>query len=381
MMLLMLGGSSAGAVSLLSVVFPICCAYSLIILVPFCLWLLSSDDSEGHRIHITTSVGIARFPDHGKDAHAVIKNADTAMYQAKANGRNSYRYFSVGMQQLAEDRFRRQKSLREAIEKRQLILHYQAQSDGEGKVVGAEALMRWRHSERGLLGPLELIPAAEETGQIAPIAEWALQLALKQLGDWLDSVPDLPFRSISVNVSPVQFRQRDFVERLERILAASGLPPYYLNLELTESLLLDGIEQTTDKIQRLNKLGVRFSLDDSGTGYSSLSYLRNLPIDVVKIDRSFVRNIVHDPNDAKMVETILSLTSHLVKTAVAEGVETQAQMDLLRRWGCERFQGFHIHRPESGDALLERLRVNPCLLTPREPSFAGTVSTAKMRPA
>ncbi len=309
-------------------------------------------DVEGHRIHITTSVGIALFPTHGADAHAIIKSADTAMYQAKAKGRNTYRFFSVEMQEMAERRFRRQSSLREAIENNQLCLHYQAQVDSRGYAVGVEALLRWNHPERGLIGPAELIRTAEETGQIVPIGEWVLRLALGELYRWKQRAPDLALRSVSVNVSPIQFRQRDFVERAEAVILGSGLTPDHLVLELTENVLLEDFDQTVDKILRLKRLGVRFSLDDFGTGYSSLSYLRHLPVEVIKIDKSFIADICDDPQDAKLVETILSLAETLGKVVIAEGVETQAQRDLLLGWGCRLFQGYLFHRPQGCEDLL-----------------------------
>jgi diguanylate cyclase (GGDEF)-like protein/PAS domain S-box-containing protein len=310
---------------------------------------------EGHRIHITTSIGIALFPTHGADAHAVIKSADTAMYRAKAKGRNTYRFFSVDMQERAERRFRRQASLREATEKEQLCLHYQAQVDSRGDAVGVEALLRWNHPERGLIGPDELIRTAEETGQIVPIGEWVLRLALDELRRWKQRVPDLALRSVSVNLSPIQFRQRDFAERAEGIILGSGLSPDHLVLELTESVLLDDFDKTVDQILRLKGLGVRFSLDDFGTGYSSLSYLRHLPVDVIKIDKSFIDEICDDAHDAKLVATILSLAETLGKAVVAEGVETRAQRDLLLGWGCHFFQGYYFHRPEASEHFLARL--------------------------
>ncbi|RPH99065.1 MAG: EAL domain-containing protein, partial [Zetaproteobacteria bacterium] len=323
---------------------------------------------EGHRLHTTTSVGIALFPTHGADAHAIIKSADTAMYQAKAKGRNTYRFFSVDMQEMAEHRFRRQRSLREAIEKSQLCLHYQAQVDFRGCAVGAEALLRWHHPERALTGPDELVTTAEQTGQIVLIGEWVLGRALGDLQRWKEHAPDLAPRTVAVNVSPVQFRQRDFVERVETIIRESGMSPSSLVLELTESVLLEDFDQTVEKILRLKDLGVHCSLDDFGTGYSSLSYLRHLPVDVIKIDKSFVRNISTDPTDAKMVEAILALVANLGKTVIAEGVETQSQRDLLFEWGCHIFQGYYFHRPEGSEDFLARLGGEGFLLSDPHPS-------------
>jgi EAL domain-containing protein (putative c-di-GMP-specific phosphodiesterase class I) len=270
------------------------------------------------------------------------------MYQAKMAGRNAIRFFDPHMQMALETRAQLEADLRHALEKGQFRLYYQIQVDSQRRPIGAEALLRWDHPERGLVSPMQFIPLAEETGLIVPIGLWVLQTACAQLKEWQNdaSTRDLV---LAVNVSAKQFRQTDFVARAQHVLLESGAKPSHLKLELTESTVLENVEDTIIRMRELKMLGVSFSLDDFGTGYSSLQYLKRLPLDQIKIDQSFVRDIVSDPNDAAIVQTIIAMTEALGFNVIAEGVETEAQQAFLELRGCHTYQGYLFGRPISLD--------------------------------
>ena len=292
----------------------------------------------------TASIGISLFMGHNESLDDLLKHADAAMYQAKTAGRNTIRFYDPAMQAALEARIELEMELRQAIQKRQLRLHYQIQVDNQRRPLGAEALLRWQHPARGLVSPGEFIPLAEETGLIVPIGLWVLQTACDQLKAWQRDVLTR-YLTLSVNVSARQFRQADFVSQVQHILKESGANPVRLKLELTESTVLEKVEDTIAKMRELKALGVGFSMDDFGTGYSSLQYLKRLPLNQIKIDQSFVRDIATDHNDAAIVKTIIAMTEALGLDVIAEGVETEEQRNYLEKHGCRAFQGYLFNRP------------------------------------
>jgi len=306
-----------------------------------------------HELLITVSIGIAMFPMENESYDDILRHADTAMYRAKDAGRNAICFFLPSMQLAAEERLKLQNDLRQALLRNEWRLQYQPQLDASGNIIGAEALLRWQHPQRGNVPPADFIPMVEETGQILPIGEWVLESALGQLKTWTNTIPDSSFQNLAINVSPRQFHQADFVIQIERILGETGAAPNLLTLELTEGILIENLEDTIQKMEALKRLGVRFSIDDFGTGYSSLAYLRRLPLDEIKIDRSFVRDITTDPGDANLIETIITMAKHLDLEVVAEGIETKEQLDFLREKGCRFFQGFYFSRPQSVEGFTE----------------------------
>ena len=292
--------------------------------------------------HSSPSIGVAMFSGGGDTCEELLKQADIAMYEAKAAGRNALRFFDPDMQATLAARAEAEAALRIAIREQRFVLHYQPQVDCDGEWIGAEALLRWRHPERGLVAPGEFIPLAEETGLILPIGRWVLETACRQLEAWSNDRRDL---RLSVNVSARQFGQPDFVEQVAETLRATGAPAERLVLELTESVMLDDVAGAADKMNALKELGVGFAVDDFGTGYSSLAYLTRLPLDQIKIDRSFVRNLPGSANDAAVAHTIITLAESLGLAVIAEGVETEAQRSFLERHGCPSFQGFLFGKP------------------------------------
>ncbi len=308
-----------------------------------------------NELQITPSIGIVVFPMNAANADDLLKHADTAMYRAKAAGRNTIRFFLPSMQKQAEERLQLKNELRFALENDEFTLAYQPQLDLEGNMVGAEALLRWPHPQRGDIAPDNFISVAEENGQILAIGEWVLREALTQMNQWQQQHSTI-FRSLAVNLSPVQFHQADFTHRIEQILGETGTDPHCLTLEITEGTLVENLEAANKKIQLLNQLGVRFSIDDFGTGYASISYLRRLPLNELKIDRSFVRDILTDPRDASLVETIITMAQQMELEIVAEGVEQQAQFEFLRSKGCRIFQGHYFCEPLNAAQLSNRLK-------------------------
>lgn len=294
--------------------------------------------------HSTTSIGIALFVDHKESIDELMKRADLAMYQAKASGRNSLRFFDPEMQEAIMARVAMEADLRQAIEKNEFHVCYQAQVDGDGRIAGVEALLRWKHPKRGLVSPLDFIPLAEDTGLILSIGDWVLKSTCRQLAAWA-ARPEMAHLTIAVNVSARQFRHREFATQVLAILEQTGANPQRLKLELTESLMVDDVEDVIAKMTVLRARGVSFALDDFGTGYSSLSYLKRLPLDQLKIDQSFVRDILCNANDAAIAKMIVSLAETMGLAVIAEGVETEAQRDFLGNQGCRSYQGFLFSRP------------------------------------
>jgi diguanylate cyclase (GGDEF)-like protein/PAS domain S-box-containing protein len=298
--------------------------------------------------HSTPSIGVTLFGDDYESIDEPLKRADLAMYQAKGAGRNTLRFFDPQMQAVVTARVNLESSLRDALAQQQFTLNYQLQvaataNDGD-RVTGCEALVRWRHPQRGMVSPAEFIPIAEETGLILPLGQWVLETACRQLTTW-SLCPALAHLTVAVNVSARQFRQPQFVEQVLRVLELTGANPARLKLELTESMLVTNIEDVVTKVEALRAVGVGFSLDDFGTGYSSLSYLKRLPLDQLKIDQGFVRDILVDPNDAAISKMVVALAHSLGLSVIAEGVETQAQRDFLASQGCHTYQGYLFARP------------------------------------
>jgi diguanylate cyclase (GGDEF)-like protein len=298
----------------------------------------------------TPSVGVTVFGAKPETPEDLLKRADLAMYQAKAAGRNTLRFFDVQMQTTVTQRAGLEAALREAVEQQQFLLHYQAQVDADGNITGAESLVRWQHPGRGMVYPGEFIALAEHTGLILPMGQWILNSACRQMARWARQ-PGLRQLTVSVNVSALQLMQADFVAQVLQALEQSGADPRRLKLELTESVLVSDVAKTIDKMLALKARGVGFSLDDFGTGYSSLAFLKLLPLDQLKIDQSFVRDILVDNDDAAIAKMVIALGDSLNLLVMAEGVETQEQRAYLAQLGCHAYQGYLFGRPLSVEAF------------------------------
>ena len=306
-------------------------------------------------LYSTPSIGITLFRNQDQSVHELLKRADLAMYQAKAQGRNTLCFFDPAMQAAASARSALEGDIRLGIERNEFLLHYQPVVNAAGHRMGVEALVRWHHPQRGMVSPGEFIPLAEQTGLILPLGQQVLRMACTQLAQWSQQ-PDTCDWTVAVNVSAQEFRHPDFVKRVLDALRESGANAHQLKIELTESLLLQDVEDGIAKMRALREQGVGFSLDDFGTGYSSLSYLKRLPLDQLKIDQSFVRDVLTDSNDAAIACTIVTLAQSLGLDVVAEGVETEGQREFLLRNGCHQFQGYLFGRPVPADQLLTLLK-------------------------
>ncbi len=298
----------------------------------------------GHEIFITASIGITIYPYDGEDIESLLKNADTAMYRAKDGGRNNYQFYTSDMNNSALERLELETSLRRAVEKKEFLLYYQPIIElNSGAIIGAEALIRWQHPSRGLLTPKTFITLAEETGLILPIGECVLETACRQNQAWMEAGLG-PLR-ISVNISVFQFQEQHFVENIKRILKESRLDPHLLELEVTESNLMQNLEKTKITLHQLNQLGVKLSIDDFGTGYSSLSYLKRFPIDTLKIDHSFIKDVSGDKDDQAITSAIIAMARYLGLKVIAEGVETESQLKFLLSKQCDSIQGYLFSEP------------------------------------
>jgi diguanylate cyclase (GGDEF)-like protein/PAS domain S-box-containing protein len=310
---------------------------------------------QGRSLNITCSLGISIFPEHGADSESLIKNADAAMYYAKDNGRNRFRFFTEELNAQALERLTLENSLRLALDKNELYLVYQPQMEmATGRITGLEALLRWQHPELGLVPPDRFIRIAENSGLIIPMGEWVMRTACAQARKWQDE--GLPPVSVAVNVSAVQFRQEGFCEVIRKVLDEVGLAPEYLELELTESLLLSSSDVTFSVLKELEAMGLKLAIDDFGTGYSSLSYLKHFPVSKLKIDRSFVRDVATSPDDAAITTAIISMARSLNLKVIAEGVETEAQMSFLRAHHCDEIQGYYFSKPLPPEQVADALR-------------------------
>jgi EAL domain-containing protein (putative c-di-GMP-specific phosphodiesterase class I) len=299
----------------------------------------------------TPSIGICLFGDNEVAIEDLLKQADQAMYHAKAAGRNTLRFFDPEMQTLTAQRFALQHEIREALQQNQFQLYYQPQIDAQGNVKGAEALIRWLHPQRGMVSPMEFIPIAEDSGLIIPLGNWIVEAACQQLVKWAES-PATANLNLAINVSARQFQHAAFVEQMLDTLQKTGANPQRLKLELTESMLIDNPQDMIIKMDALKARGIKFSLDDFGTGYSSLSYLKRLPINELKIDKSFVNDILTDPNDAAIARMVIRLAQSMELVVIAEGVETKAQRDWLEQEGCYRYQGYYFGKPMPAEDFL-----------------------------
>jgi diguanylate cyclase (GGDEF)-like protein/PAS domain S-box-containing protein len=326
---------------------------------------------QGNPLSISCSLGISIFPDHGESGEILIKNADAAMYSAKEKGRNNFRFFTETMNAEVEERLTLENSLRLALERNELFLVYQPQMDmATGNIIGLEALLRWQHPELGLVPPDRFIRIAENSGLIMPIGEWVLRTACSQTRKWQDEGHAAV--SVAVNVSAVQFRQEDFCNLIRRVLHETRLAPQYLELELTESLLLANADVTLSVLQELKAMGLTLAIDDFGTGYSSFSYLRQFRVSKLKIDRSFVRDVAVNPDDAAITSGIIGMAKSLNLKVIAEGVENEAQMSFLRAHQCDEIQGYYFSRPLTVDKVAEKLRSNDC-----DPKFRAQASAGQ----
>ncbi len=319
--------------------------------------LTDSYELGGHSYHISASIGVALFPQDGARAEVALNHADVAMYQAKSRGRNTLAFYQPALQANADARLMLEQDLRNALRKNELEIHYQPQADVRRRVVGAEGLLRWQHPERGMVMPNEFIPIAEETGLIVEIGSWVLRTACVHAAKWQTNTQGKSL-GISINVSPVQFRHPGFVAEVTRAVEEAAIAPELVTLEITEGLLIDDLDKAVATLKALKALGVRISIDDFGTGYSSLYYLKHLPIDELKIDRAYVKDIHFDKDDAAIVETIIAMAKHLRLSTVAEGVETEAQLAFLQKNGCVVFQGYLFSKPISGQEFSDRYIAN-----------------------
>jgi predicted signal transduction protein with EAL and GGDEF domain len=311
---------------------------------------------NGHEVFIGASIGIAVCPDDATDVQDLLKYADSAMYFAKNGGKNAYCVFAPSMRGDAEKRITMETAMRRALERDELQLLFQPKVDlWSGRIIGAEALVRWHSPELGLLGPHAFIPLAEETGMIIAIGEWVLHAACRQLKAWQDAGHDL---TMAVNLSGRQLRELNFVDKMQAVLDDTRVDASQLELELTESMLMDAGKQTIDKLRALKATGIRLAIDDFGTGYSSMSYLKMFPIDTLKIDQSFVRDLPGKGEDCAIVQAIIAMAHNLHLQVVAEGIEKKAQVDFLRAYGCNLGQGMLYGAPMGVEELNSRLAVN-----------------------
>lgn len=317
--------------------------------------LRASFHFNDHELHITTSIGISLYPYDGEDADTLLKNADTALYRAKEQGRNNYQLYTPAMNARAFERLALENSLRKALERHEFLLHYQPQVDlRTEQITGMEALLRWQHPDLGVVYPAEFISLAEETGLIVPLGEWVLRSACAQNKQWQKA--GLPKLAVAVNLSARQFQHQDLVETVARILRETGMDPRYLELEITESVAMQNADYTIVVLRELKDMGIQIAMDDFGTGYSSLSYLKKFPIDTLKIDQSFIRDLSSDPNDAAIANAIIVLAHSLKLKVVAEGVETGDQRSFLKQRLCDKIQGFLFSSPLPADMFEHLVR-------------------------
>jgi diguanylate cyclase (GGDEF)-like protein/PAS domain S-box-containing protein len=310
---------------------------------------------QGHTLNVSCSIGISIFPEHGADCETLIKNADAAMYSAKADGRNNFRFFTDDMHAKAVERLTLENSLRSALAKQELFLMYQPQLDiASGKIIGLEALLRWQHPDLGLVSPDKFIRIAENSGLIVPIGEWVLRTACSQARKWQNE--GLPLVTVAVNVSAVQFRQEGFCKLVKRVLHETGLAAQYLELELTESLLLANADVTISVLRELKSMGLTLAIDDFGTGFSNFTSLRQFGASKLKIDRSFISDVATNPDASAITAAIISMAKNLRLKVIAEGVENEAQMSFLRAHQCDEIQGYYFSRPLAVDKTADKLR-------------------------
>jgi EAL domain-containing protein (putative c-di-GMP-specific phosphodiesterase class I) len=336
---------------------------------------------SGHECHTTASIGIAMYPTDGSDVLTLTKNADMAMYLAKEDGKNGFRFFTKAVRNQSIERLTLETALRHALERNQFALHYQPKVDmGSGQITGVEALLRWTHPELGVLPPMQFIPLAEETGLIVPIGRWVLKEACAQNMAWQRR--GLRPVSMAVNLSPRQFADEHLLQDIDEALAASGMSPVLLQLEVTESMVMRNVSRAIKVLDAIQSRGIRLAIDDFGTGYSSMSLMKQFPIDTIKIDRSFVRDLPRDSEDQAIAQAIISMGKALGMTVIAEGVETVEQQAFLRSHDCDEMQGFLFSKPLPAQQMGDLLGSAPLLLSPPlqpEPDAAPAKSGSRSR--
>ncbi len=314
---------------------------------------------DDHQLYCTVSIGISIFPSVGISNIDVLRQADTALYRAKASGRNKFMFYEPEMQAQVESFLEIEKGLHEALNQHQLELYYQPQVDEQHHIIGVEALIRWNHPKRGLLPPGVFMPIAEETGQILPIGTWIIEQACYQYAQWKkQGILPPHFRRLAINISPLQFAQDSFIEQVNHALRQAGITGEPIELEITESLLLENVESAIQKMAKLKESQISISIDDFGTGYSSLRYLKHLAVDVLKIDRSFVNQLHLDDNDQAIVDTILAIARKLNLEVIAEGVEDTSELAALKQLGCNQFQGYLFDKPLRAEEIAQRFVSN-----------------------
>lgn len=308
---------------------------------------------DTHSLHVSTSIGIAMFSQDGEDIYTLLKNADIALYRAKEGGRNRYQFYDYSMNMQSYAKLSLENELRQTVERKEIVFHYQGIVDKEQNVIGIEALMRWQHPKLGLLYPYDFITLAEETGLIIPIGQWGMQEVLRQFKKWQDA--GMGPQRIAINISTRQFAEFNLVDKIVSIVKTSGLGPENLEMEITESIAMGNTQRTNSKFKDLRNLGVSISIDDFGTGYSSLSYLKSFPVNRLKIDKSFVRHALSDEQDKSIIKAIIAMGHSLGIQIVAEGIETKEQQELLSSFGCDGFQGYSINKPIPADEFTKWL--------------------------
>ncbi|MDH3353911.1 MAG: bifunctional diguanylate cyclase/phosphodiesterase [Chromatiales bacterium] len=310
---------------------------------------------DGHTITLTASIGITLYPDDGKEMSVLLQHAESAMRHVKSIGGHNFQFFAAEMDQRARARIQLENRMRQALTNNEFVLYYQPKVDIESNsIVGAEALIRWNDPEKGMISPVEFIPVAEESGLIVPIGKWVLEEACRQNKIWIDA--GLPTVKVSINMAAPQFRDRNIVEQVREVIEKSGLPPKYMEIEITESMLVGDIETVIEKLHGLRDMGLDIAIDDFGTGYSSLSYLSRFPITTLKIDRAFVHDLESNKNTAEIARAIIALSQGLELEVVAEGAENAAHIDFLKEQGCNTVQGFFYSRPVTAEAFAELLK-------------------------
>jgi len=309
----------------------------------------------GQEFRVTASIGISTYPTDGEDEQSLMKNADIAMYRAKEEGKNNFQFYSKELNEHSFERLTMESNLRRALERDEFELHYQPKVDlRTGRITGVEALLRWHHPDLGMVAPVQFIPMAEETGLIVPIGKWVLRTACRQQKAWQDQ--GLPRLSVAVNLSARQFSDENLLQDITSIVKESGMDPTLLELEITESMLMNNVEKAIQTLDALNDMGIRLAIDDFGTGYSSLSTLKRFPINTIKVDRSFIRDLPGGADDKAITEAIIAMGRALSMTVIAEGVETKEQADYLRGQSCDEFQGFYFNKPMPADELAKLLQ-------------------------
>ena len=336
-------------------------------------------DLGGLEIYISANIGIAIYPDYANDPEELLKKSEQAMHDAKEQGRNTFRFYLPRMNERTLKRLQLDASLRGALERKEFLLHYQPKVDlATGVISGLEALLRWQHPEWGLMAPAEFVPILEKTGLIAPVGEWVLRTVCEQIKVW--QARRIMVRPVAVNLSAQQFRQADFDAQVRALITKSGVDCRLIELEITESMLMHDPAEAAAMLSRLKRIGVKLSLDDFGTGYSSLAYLKRFPLDALKIDRTFVRDVTVDSDDAAIAVAIINLAHNLKLKVVAEGVETEAQVNFLRSHGCDEMQGYYFARPMSVEDCTKALREDRCLHFPK-PGIASPSTRRIFRPS